>query len=400
MQVVGLNDLLPSGLKMKKIQTGSELLLAYELGKYAKTMLNQELVLNDITVVKELLTSFHFSFVYTNGLRFGFEVDKSKLRDYSKSVRLFFTNSVEGVAFKSVTDEEVVYDFNHDTDSNMILHKDNRSAGYISLLAYLIIKAKSEGKPTPTLVIDHKEYLQQELEYVDLLILMNYGSKVAKDLLRLELPENWALQPDWEAYVWMNRQLGHMVQEYSITDKFKTMKKTFEVGDVVLMYSRSKTSKGRSIARLISCFPAVVRYYDGTTLRLEYYPVVQTKLTRKVGLDEVTTSLEEEGKESIYRAEDYEQFVTCVETFDLTEIGVGTATFSERKFIIEPLDFDGSYQWLSGEKGASRLWMSTLDTIYAVFENRGVVYNKDRFIQKYFAPLKREPVYEEYRVYN
>ena len=40
------------------------------------------------------------------------------------------------------------------------------------------------------------------------------------------------------------------------------------------------------------------------------------------------------------------------------------------------------------------------DTIYAVFEDRGVVYNKDKFVNTYFTSRKKVPVYDEIQKIN
>lgn len=393
---ITMNELLPTGVKIRKIQTGSELLLAYELNKYSKLMLGRELKLTDVTIAKELLSGEHFSFVVMNGLDVGFVPARETLADYSKNARYFFTETIEGVALSKVTPEEVVYSFEYDTNANRKLHNENRSASYVSLMAYLMVKAKAEGVTTPKLIIDHENYNQSELEYVDLFVLKMYGNKLIENLVDVKYSTAWGFQPEWEAFVIYHRQRGQMNGEYTVTEKFKHLRKNFEVGDVVLMYRRTKGAKGKTINQLKSCYPAVIRYMDSNTIKLEYYPIVQTRLTRHMELDEICRNFEDEGRESIYTMEDYERFTTSTITYNLTEIGIDTKTWIEQTFIIKPTDFDGSYQYIRTPEGLDMLFLSTLDTIYAVFEDRKIDYNKDKFLHNHFTSKNREPIYEQY----
>lgn len=393
---ISINELLPKGEKIKKIQTGSELLLAFELSKYTRMMLGRELSLSDVSIAKDLLAGEHFSFVVMNGLDVGIPTSRENLADYKKNARYFFEGTVEGVAFSKITEDEVYYSYLHDVRANDKLHRENRSAAYVSLMAYLMVKAKAEETKIPTLVIDHENYNQQELEYVDLIILKSYGNKVLKNVVDVRFSSSWGFQPDWEAFVIYNRQRGLMNEEYTVTEKFKYMRKNFEVGDVVLMYNRSKGAKGKTINQLKSCYPAVIRYMDATTVKLSYFPVVQTLLTRHMELNEVIRNLEEDGEESFYTQEDYDRWVTCNSTFNLTEIGIDTCTFIETVFFIKPVDVDGTYQYMRTEDGLEGVEMSTLDTIYTLFEDRKVEYNREKFLQTHFHSKNRVPIYDKY----
>lgn len=396
MAVVGLNDLLPFASKVKKIQTGSELLFAYELGKYAHLMLGMELQLNDVSISKELLRGEHFSFVVSNGLDVGFQTERTELADYSQSAPFFFTKTVEGVAFSSVTPEKVTYSFNHDTVANFVLHQQDRSAAYVSLVAYLIVKSIKEGVPTPKLLIDHEAYNQTELEYVDLFVLKSYGNCLLQDLVEIKYSNNWGFQPDWEAFVIQHRQRGLMNGDYTVSEKHRFLKKNFQVGDVVLLYQRTKGARGKTINQLKGCYPAVIQSFDEHNVRLSYYPIIATRMTRHMELEEVIRDFESEDRDPIYTHDDFEKFIEVTETCSLTEIGVGTCTYTETTFFIHPVDKDGTQQYLKTPEGRDLVFLSTPDTIYAVFEDRGVEYNKERFLQMHFHSKGKIPVYEEY----
>ncbi|UGB29963.1 hypothetical protein [Metabacillus sp. B2-18] len=394
--LITLNELMPHTKSIQEIATGSELLLAYELGRYAKHLLGKELSLTGISISKDLLSEEHFSFVVSNGLDVGFEIERKELADYSKNARYYFTKKVDGVDFKAKTQKQVVYDFEHNTEANRIMQGDNRSAAYVSLIAYIMVKSLRDEVPTPKLLIDHETYTHQNLEYVDLFILKNYGNKILKDLVEIIYSQAAGAQPDWEAFVIFHRQKGLMNKEYTITEKFNHLKENFEVGDVVLYYKRKKSAKDDTIKKLTHCHPAVISGIENGSVKLEWYPIIQTRLTRRVELDEIKQISKERKKESIYMFDDYEDFTICNETFHLTELGIDTCTFSELNFFIKLIDFDGSHQWLKTNEGEKYVWMSTLDTIYAVFEDRGVDYNKEKFLSTYFQPSNREPIYDQY----
>lgn len=397
MAVLSINDFLPTGDKIRKIHTGSELLLAYELDKYSKLYLDSSVSLADISIAKEIQASDYFSFVASSGLDLGFQPATETLSDLTKSIKYFFRETVEGLALKSISDDSVVYDHDFDINANRILYRDNRASGYVSLMAYLMVKAKLEGKPTPRLVIDHERYNQHELEYSDLLILRDYGNRILRNLVDIRHNSSWGLQPEWEAFVMFHRQRGDMDREYTTKDKFKYMRKNFEVGDVVLLYQRSKPTHGRTINQLKSCYPAVIKEFTPTGVKLAHYPIIQTKLTRYTELDSLEQDMESDGKESIYTHDDYARFMESVETYSYTEIGVDLCTWNEPFFFIKPIDSDGSYQYFSTPEGSDKVFLSTFDTIYAVFEDRGVSYNREKFLQTYFPHRGRLPVYDQYK---
>ena len=389
---ITLNELLPKHIK--KITTGSELLLAYEIGKYTRIMLNRELELG-VSIDKDLLSGDHFSFVYQNGLNVGFMPERENLADISKVSRFFFKGTVEGVALKLDTDELVVYNFDEDPRANAVLHFGNRSTAYISLLAFILVRAFANGKQIPKIVIDHKLYINTELEYSELFVLKNWGNRLFEDILTIEYSDERGYQPEWEAFVEYNRQRGVMNREYSASEKYKYLKKHFEVGDVVLLYHRTKPSVGKTINILKSCYPAVITAFDQKTVKLTYFPIVQTRFTRISEISSVEQELWDEGRDSLFTESDFERFDTPTMTMNLTEIGVDTHTWVERDFFIKPMDFDGSYQYFKTPEGSTHIHLSTLDVIYAVFEDRKVEYNREKFLNEYFTSVNRKPVYDK-----
>lgn len=386
-----------TGKKLTIITTGSELLLAYEISKYIKKLLGKDMSFGNIKIDKELQSEYYFSFIISKGLNVGFDPDPATLKDYSDYTRFFFTGTVDGIVFKESTPEKVVYEYYFDSNANRVLHGENRSAGYVSLVAFLIVEAFREGRSMPKLVIDHGNYNQQELEYSDILVLMSYGAKLLDGLLDVYYSTAWGLQPDWEAFIMYNRQRGAMNREYTISEKYQYLKKNYVPGDVVLLYRRSRGAKGNTIKQLKSCYPAVIRGFDFHNIQLSYYPTVATLLTHTVKLDMVAEEMEADEKRNIYTPEDYARFEVRPMGSSLTEIGCGLRTWNEQVFFVDPIETDGTYQYFRREDwGVDRVWLSTLDTIYAVFEDRKVEYNKEKFLHKYFYSQGREPVYHKY----
>ncbi|WP_435924470.1 hypothetical protein [Paenibacillus sp. DYY-L-2] len=439
MDIIRLNELLPLDKKVTTIQTGSELLLAYELDKYAKSLLNKKLVLSDVTISEELLIGEHFSFVWHSGLDVGFTPDKEVLAECS--VGDFFLDSIENVVFKKYTDDEAVYDYDYDTKANRIMNYDsNRSKAYVSLVAYIFVRSYKDSVKVPQIIIDHKKRFPNQFEYIDLYILMRYGNCLLEGLLDIKFLEPKShkklsheksidqyaegrekiqeYQFEWIAYVKHWNQRGWMNEPYSVKQKFTSLSSEFEVGDVVLLYERDNNQRkyngeNEEIGKLLSCYPAVIREFNKNFLRLTYYPRVYTLLSEEMKIESFNLTPEnlreinmlsyervkhfrnlvgvKKKKELFFGEKTY--FIGQPEKFDLVNLGVGRYTYDENKFIVTPIEHDGSYQFIFTEEGIRFAYLSTIDTIYHVFDDYEVEYNKKRFLDKHYYSHNREPGY-------
>ncbi|MEK5165798.1 hypothetical protein NYE69_26110 [Paenibacillus sp. FSL R5-0527] len=436
MSKIHLNELLPDNFnRVTKIYNGTELLFVYELGKYSKLLLGKELDLSNVTIEESIKNSEYFSFVVYNGLNVGGNFEKSKLVAFDE--RKFFTESVEGVVFKKENENEVIYDFHYDVVSNSLMNDSfNKSAAYISLVAFIIVKRVRDRIKIPRIVIDHANYLPQRFEYVDLQILMTYGNKLLDGIVEFPFKQKenpydnffdmmrdfvdnklkvHFLNLDWLAFVMHNRQLGTMNRSYGMKEKYQYLRGNFEIGDVVLLYERVNVKKSDP-GDLISCYPAVLREFGEDYLTLEYYPIIRSKVTQYVihnsfnalpkesrmaknvptnkvtKYDGIVTVLED--KELRFENDSY--FISRVEKLHLLDIGIDTSTYMETRFFIKPIEVlegDGSKQYLATELGIGQYWLSTLDTIYLIFEEHKVDYNKERFRKLYYESFNREPGY-------
>ena len=151
-------------------------------------MLGKELDLSNVTIEESIKNSEYFSFVVYNGLDVGGNFEKSKLVAFDE--RKFFTESVEGVVFKKEDENEVIYDFHYDVVSNSLMNDSfNKSAAYISLVAFIIVKRVRDRIKIPRIVIAHANYLPQRFEYVDLQILMTYGNKLLDGIVDIRFKQ-------------------------------------------------------------------------------------------------------------------------------------------------------------------------------------------------------------------
>lgn len=398
---ISINRLLPSGKTISEILTEAELLLAFELGKYAKLLLGEELSLADIKISKRLLSSTHFSFVMTNNLNVGLNPMIMNLTDH-KNISNRYLNPEEhllDIEFQKQTEDEIYYNYEYNIRKNAPLHKSNRATAYVSLVARIMIESIRVGRKTPPkLIIDHKDYFHQEGEYTELFILQNFGNKIlSKDILEIRYKDTNLPQPEWVAFVEHHRRQGLMNREYSISEKYEYLKKeNFEIGDVVLYYytNRNKRLKRRDkLAKITACYPAVIRGYDNKEIVFDYYAKVSTKDTFVLNIDRANNNIEDY-IESI--TNDREKGNWGKERrIDLDSIGIGDTTYGEEEFLIKPIESDGSFQYFKKGSELVQVWLNTIETIYAVFEDRGIDYNKPKFLDSYLQ--NKVPIFEQYR---
>lgn len=391
MKYITLSELL--GYKIRKIQTGSELLLIYELNKYCNLLLDAKLTIEDTTIVREVILGEHFAFVYNNtNMNLNYEKGQEEfLADYKSTSRKYFTRDVLGVVFAKKDDNIWVYRYDTDRDANLIMNGYDRSAAYVSLYAFMVVSCFRDKKPLPKLRIESTNHDQPEMEYVDLLILQYYGNKLLLNKVEIQYGYKILVQPEWEAFIMYNRQLGYMLTESNAQEKFKYAQKHFKVGDVVLYYKKDKKVQTKSIRKLLECYPAVIDNITKEGIKLTYYPIIETRLTRRRKLEEVERSLKDDFKYSI---EDYLNFPKCELFLDYADLGVDVLSYVEDFMILKLMKgTDTTIQHIVADKNEEKsVELDTLNTIYAVFEDRGVKYNKERFLELHFK--KEKPIYD------
>ena len=385
---ITLKDLL--GVKVKKIQSASEMMFLYELSKYSKEILNKELDLSEISIIKELKNSEYSQYLYTKGFDLGFDLTAEDIGDISEVSRKFFNSDLSGITFEKQTASEWVYDYNTNRTTNIVLNRYNRSGGYVSLYAYMVVSSYKSKKKVPKLVLKNTSHKQEEFEYVDMIILKYFGNKLLLDKVDLIFSRETVIQPEWEAYIVYNRQLGYMTREYTTAEKIKYVQKNYEVGDIVLFYKTDKAIKSKSIRRLTSCYPAMITNIGKTELQIVYYPDVTTDLTRKRLLEKAEEIIGDGFKHS--SSED--RFPSCKHTIDFYNIGIDKLLYNEDEFILKPFNgVDTFEQYIVDKNGVEGVYtMGSLDNLYTFLEDREIGYNKRKFLENYFG--KEKPMYD------
>lgn len=383
--IIDINDVFKSvGMKeVKKFQTGSELLLALEMSKVLQSMKGDIITIEGCTIDKALIGREYFNHCVREGLAVNAEYAEMAGSEVNQS---FFSKDIRDVKFLSQTDEVWEYAHKASDFTNRVIMKEEVRGGkaYVALMAYVIIYNYINNKRVKLLI---NQGNVQEFEYDELIILKNYGNKLLEsdDVLELHFDDKYA---EWEAYRVLHMQRGMMCREYSANEKYKACKKLYEVGDIVLRYEKKKGGKTTNNPKLASCYPAVIKGISTKGLELAYYPLIETKLTRLRNI--------EKARSDMYNIVDKETFTVCNETLEWRSVGIGGMTFDEKVFITDVMTDDGTYQVLSDGEKEELVFLNTAETIYAVFRDRGVECNIQKFKKTFFSG--RTPKYDEYRV--
>ncbi|TDF94686.1 hypothetical protein [Paenibacillus piri] len=401
---IHINELLPKGVSIEVFKTGSELLLACELGKYTKSLLQEDLSVAGVNVDDELKKTSHFSFVAQSKFVNDLPYDDIQLAKFNYGDFLLKTQNVlkADINFK---ERYVYFNYNSDVKANRDFRGKSRSAAYVSLMAFVLVKNFIDLEPNRKLIIDQDDHDQKDGEYTDLIDLQKNGI-LPESILEIKYQSQGVVQLPWATIVREFRRKGLMNREYSSKEKYAyLLKNELAIGDVVLLYSRifkvkkkeNSTSKKRStIGSLKSCYPAVIESCDEKFITLRYYSNVETKLTQRTRMEQLVEKIEE--LKEWFTLDDFERTSSNVETYSLDAIGVGTCTHLEDTFIFKPVEGDSTMQlfrdYSSGGLISEKL--NTLDTIYAVFEDRGIKYNKEKFLNEYFTMKGKTPIYDKY----
>lgn len=399
-----VNDFLPNR-KMKKVQTGSELLLIYFLRKYTLEMFGKELKLGKgVTIDRSLRKSPYFSFLVDSGIQLDYTVDRNDLASYAYMRLLLFTELFDKVVFLTETDEKVQFVYSHAYSASMekLPNGTQFSMAYVSLVAYVLVRSKFLNKKPPHIVIGSESYIQKEGDYTDIMVLRDYGNEVLSGMLTVEVDKSWYLQPTWEAFVLHKQQLGYMNAESTTQEKYKYATEDFQVGDVLLRYTRIKGNKSDPMKRLKTCFPCVIRNISDKGVLIEYFPVVKTQLTAHMDMEFVKDTLEENGSvEGLLTPEDYNRWQCTREFLSYDSFGLDKLSFDEDTLLLKfhlPMTQDGTFQYVRDAENpniSKRVFMDTLNTTYAVLQDRKVDYNDRKFVMDYFTLRGLQPMYNE-----
>lgn len=284
------------------------------------------------------------------------------------------------------TDTDWTFDvFDNQLENNHVGY--GTGSGYIPLMAYFAVYKMLHGEQGKLRLVTK---LGNADHYMNLIILKSYGNKLVGNMVDID---NCNLeQADWVAYVKMQKSFGRMVHESDSIEKEKWLRDNdVQRGDILLLYEIGK-SANISNRELKSCHMVVVESYDNMSVQYTYIGTTELLLTQ---IERVSKT------EFIQKTRsEYEDFTKVSKNLSYTSVGIEYLTCEEDYMLMLPTGDDVSCQLmiLPGENGKWELRqvvLDTLETIYAVLENRGIKYNKERFLNKYFKD--KVPYYERFR---
>lgn len=294
----------------------------------------------------------------------------------------------------SYTINKTVSDWTFDIYDNLLENshvQHSSGSGYIPLVAYFAVSKIINN-------ISGQLHLISKVEgpstYINLIILKSYGNKIVENLVVIE---NCNIgQADWIAYVQMQKQFGHMISTSDSIEKKKWLvDNDVKPGDIMLLY---EIGKGNNISNreLIGCHMVVIKSYDNMTISYEYIGTTEMLLTQVERVSQ-TEFMQKNKKE-------YEEFYKECRSMSYISVGIEYLTCEEDYMLMLPTPDDISCQLMilpsenNGEWELRHVVLDTLETIYAVLENRGINYNKQRFLNKYFK--NKVPYYERFRAHQ
>lgn len=400
MNLIKVQALLP---EVKRIQTISELLLLDALNIVAESFYNSKIDARGIKFLKSVATTHAYAHVAEKANNGGMLMDVGTIPEYKEIANVEFRDTPINFHFiKNESENEwtfvraVTYGENNDVFRGFF------SQGYLQVVAHVMLYNYINRKNIKLRVVEEHKLnpnstmkssgIYNVYEYCHLLTLKNRGNKILNDdnfeLLWDDAP---GTSQEWAAYCINHKMQGFFAERYTAKTKYSFFKSQFAVGDVILVYSRVsrvKKNNAQSYVYINTCYPAVVLAVSPTEVTFVKYLCVKTRLT---AFHQYQYMLEQGGG-GIYTADEIYAFPSAPCTRRWEEIGVEGYTYNENEVIVTPMEDDETQQWLT--KTDEYPWcLNTLETIYAVFEDRGVKYNKARYLEKYFKG--KMPVYDK-----
>lgn len=399
--MIFLNSLLPKPIK--KIETAAELVLAVALNDYAHKYLNDRVSCGSVRVAKTLVGQEVYAYAWDTACHptiLGFHADdkEPESRAYNTKWCPYIMQIMDSMVIDYAPDKWYFSLLNSLSD-NIHIRTGATPYNYVYLVAkWLMYRYMNKGV-TPRLVVDQDGYTLQSKEYAALISLKKWGNKLFEDdnLLTLEYVDDDDTDSEWVAYFEEKRSRGMAGTggaRYSAKEKINYLTNVlkFNVGDIMLLYRRKASKNNGDVTRnVIAVYPAVIMQIDSNNITLSYCTQIDTKLTRKHHLD----LLKLNGANSIYTKQDYLRFEESYKSFSWHKVGIEGYSTDESYILIPPIADDSTRQWLNDGQYDVEVELNTLETIYAVYEDRKLKYDKARFLARYFS--NSVPIYEQYR---
>lgn len=356
-------------------KSGTELLFTYECRKYL-ALEGIDLTAEGLDILDALLTGSYFAFVRNEGLVFDEPYMQAESGGFDR--RDYFLDTLDDINL-GFNEDSINFTTRGDLKNKKYMTNFAYSPKcYLSLMAYVSVY-NFINKTSLCLIIDNSTETAGAFEYSELCILQEYGNKlVSGDFLQMYVNDGYAQIP-WEGFWMYNQQIGLMLKDYTTVEKFDELSANYIVGDVVLLYTKEKQVKSHKVTKLLSCVPCVIKSITESHIELNKYTDITTTTTMAEKIRELDSDL--------YSAVDVNEFYVARVKFDYSSIGVRGCTSLEEFFITDVVEGDYTIQYIEDVEngGITSVQLDTIDTVYCVFKNRGVKFNEERFIAKYYT---------------
>lgn len=401
---IHINTFSTSTNRLKRIETGAELMLMIAINAYTKRLLGKRLDCSNIRVNKDLKNQELFAFacdplLQPDGVLFHKDDKPVRVNSYVNRYAPDIVDIIDSLVLEK-TDTYWRFAYTINVSQNIHIRTGTTKLNYMYLVAKWIVECYiNKVYPRPKLIIDRAMYSLQRDEYSYLIILKKYGAQFLSDS-ELELRDARVQNCDieWVAYCEEKRAKGMMstvANRYSPKDKMEYLVNglNLTVGDVVILFRRKACKNAGDVTQnLTAAYPATIANISQKALSLVYYTSTELKLTRKYHIDR----LRQNGASEYYTVTDYNKFDPLGRAFDWYDIGIEGYASTETFLIIPPVRDDFTIQYINDGISDVQVQLDTIETIYALFEDRNLPYDKNRFLKKYFKGAI--PIYDQFKM--
>lgn len=188
------------------------------------------------------------------------------------------------------------------------------------------------------------------------------------------------------------REKGIVGKTYTPKQKLDYMKKLdIEVGDVVMLYKRSKDQKRNLMKSIEGCYLAVIDKVEKEDITFTIVHNRKLYYQSKKDYDNYTMAVKEMFKDK----KPQDNLRISNKKISIYFLGIEYYLYDEEYFIV-PLSScnDTLVSWVSCGVREDKLKLSQNDFIYWLFEDYRIGYNKDKFLNRYFS--QRPTLYDTY----
>lgn len=394
---------------VKKINYGAELMLCLALNTYLKKVdPDYRLDLSYVKIDTALQQQPFFAMMRNetacpDGCIFG--SNNIIAPAYNVACNIYPNIDYDNIMLERDEAGNYTFQYGHSTDSGLnsmtninAAMKPGAPYSYVCLFAKVMVKNFVENT-NYKLIVRQAGYNITEDEYSALISLQKYGNKFGENRIEIDYVDTMTASDDreWFAYCWEHKQHGLMASYssniYSGKEKLNWFaKKNYRVGDVVILVKRKRSKVETPVYKnRQACYPAVITALGVDGISLKYLPRVITSLTQHKQIEAV---METSGT-SIYKEADKRIYNTCDVSFTWSQIGVDGYSSREFWLILPMMNEDYTRQWLTDGVKDYLVELDSVETTYAVLEDRKIKYAKDRFLARHFK--NSTPIYDQYK---